>query len=360
MARQKVSGSGILPQVVPGSVDGLLSSWGLLVSQLGYAFDEYARVLNYQVPEALSRNMLIDGSFASWGPTSLAAASASRYCADIWLTDAVGSTIAPSKLLFTPDGAVTIPPVATAHRAVVVGSAGSGHYARLEQRIRGAWEGLFTCSAIVRADATRTIWFDVLQNFGTGGSPSSPATTGKQSMTIGTDWQLISVTDSAPSVLGKSFGTNNDAYTAVRLWFDNEIGQSGTYDVTAAVLTPGDEPVDFFPDDPGLNDARIARFVERGSTATTFAPYDAGVVWDSHPSAVGVIPVRFRAPKWATPTLTVYDSAGTAGKISYYTSSWHAGGSATSITTDRQGFTLVDTTAGSIITGFTWLADARL
>src|SRR5574343_373978 len=361
MPRKKVSGSNILPQVVPGNVDGLLVTWGILVQQLGIAFDDFARVLNGEVPEAYSRNLLIDGEFALWsGPTSLAAAASTRYCADAWITSASGSTIAPSRLTITPDGSVTVPPVSTAHRCTVVGTVGTGNYARLEQRIEGVRAGLHTCSAMLRADATRTIWFDVVQNFGTGGSPSAPVSTDIKSFQIGTDWEWFSTTISLPDITGKTFGTNGDGYTAVRLWFDREGGQSCTVDTTAAQLTIGDEAFDFVQPDRALERLRMNRYYEAAGPQTGFTAPGDNTFFTDHTTAALSRSIRFLTHKRAVPTVTVWDAAGFPGKVSYYASSaWHNSGTPT-IAAAADAFTATHTISGATATAFAWAADARL
>jgi hypothetical protein len=58
---------------------------------------------------------------------------------------------------------------------------------------------------------------NVVQNFGTGGSPSSAVLAGQTSFTPTASWQRFTFTVAVPSVAGKTFGTNNNSYLAMTI-----------------------------------------------------------------------------------------------------------------------------------------------
>lgn len=66
-----------------------------------------------------------------------------------------------------------------------------------------------------------TIGFDFLQNFGTGGSPSSDVTIATQNVSVGTSWQRVQLQFTIPSVAGKTLGTDgiHTSYLGFRIKF---------------------------------------------------------------------------------------------------------------------------------------------
>ncbi|MGI9116388.1 MAG: hypothetical protein ACR2JV_01975 [Gaiellales bacterium] len=56
-----------------------------------------------------------------------------------------------------------------------------------------------------------------IQNFGTGGTPSTAVTTTLGTITIGSTWARVSLTGTLPSISGKTIGTNNDSYVEFQI-----------------------------------------------------------------------------------------------------------------------------------------------
>lgn len=103
------------------------------------------------------------------------------------------------------------------------------------------------------ASGTPKVGVNLTQYFGTGGSPSADVVLNGQSVTLTTSWARYSLTFTLATVVGKSFGTNNDSATILRLWYSagtnfntpaGSIGlQTATIDVTGvqverSYLTP--------------------------------------------------------------------------------------------------------------------------
>ena len=123
----------------------------------------------------------------------------------------------------------------------------------LEQRIESVrtFAGQqVTVSFWAKADASKPIAVELLQSFGTGGSPSAEVTAiGVTKTTLSTSWQKITVTATVPSISGKTIGTNGDDYLALDIWFDagstynartDSLGQqSGTFDIAQVQIEPG-------------------------------------------------------------------------------------------------------------------------
>ena len=73
---------------------------------------------------------------------------------------------------------------------------------------------------------------EVVQNFGTGGSPSAEVTGSGQSVTLTGSWAAFAVTFSVPSITGKTLGTNGDDYLALNFW----TSAGSTFNTRAASL----------------------------------------------------------------------------------------------------------------------------
>lgn len=230
-----------------------------------YAFDGggVIRETSYQPvnPAPLANdNGFINGLFDLWTRgTSLTAGTGVRYLADKWASNSVGSTIAPSQQAFAL-GQNTVPGNPKFfHRSVVASVANAANFAFLEQPIDGQTSGINGVASYAgqtvahgfwaKADASKSIAVDLIQNFGTGGSPSTSVQgIGATKINLTTSWQFFTLTFSVPSISGKTLGTKDD-YLGVRFWFDaganyntytGSLGQqSGTFDIAMTKIEPG-------------------------------------------------------------------------------------------------------------------------
>jgi len=88
---------------------------------------------------------------------------------------------------------------------------------------------------------TPKIGVNLTQYFGTGGTPSTDVVVNGQAVTISTTWTRYSLTFTLASVVGKTFGTNDDSATILRLWysagtnFDTQSGSIGLQTSTIEV-----------------------------------------------------------------------------------------------------------------------------
>jgi hypothetical protein len=198
-------------------------------------------------------NALLNSNFDFWQRgTSLSSGTGGRYCADRWRNDSAGSTYTTSQQAFTL-GQTSVPnePVYF-HRTVVTSVANAANYCRLAQRVESVRS--FAGKAVVvsfwaKADASKSIAVELVQSFGTGGSPSADVTAVASKVSLTTSWQKFTVTTTLGSISGKTLGSNGDDYLAFNLWFDagsnfnantNTLGQqSGTFDIAQAQLEPG-------------------------------------------------------------------------------------------------------------------------
>ena len=202
-------------------------------------------------PLAGFRNAIINGNFDHWQRgTSF---TGNEYGADRWFHNRVGTTATATRQAFTL-GQTDVPGEPTYYcRTVVSSVAGAGNAALLVQKLEDArtFAGQqITVSFWAKVDATKNIAVELAQDFGTGGSPSTRVTAiGVTKISIGTNWQKVTVTATLPSISGKTLGTNNDGSLTLLIWFDagstfnsrtGTLGQqSGTFEIAQVQVEPG-------------------------------------------------------------------------------------------------------------------------
>ena len=202
-------------------------------------------------PLAGFRNRIINGNFDIWQRgTSFTAAG---YGADRWVHDRNGTTHTVTRQAFTL-GQTAVPSEPTYFcRTVVTSVAGASNYSILAQKIEDVrtFAGQqITISFWAKVDSTKNIAVELIQDFGTGGSPSTYVTTiGTTKVSIGTSWQKVTVTTTVPSISGKTLGTSNDSLLQLNIWFDagssynsrtDSLGQqSGTFEIAQVQIESG-------------------------------------------------------------------------------------------------------------------------
>jgi hypothetical protein len=167
--------------------------------------------------------------------------------------------------------------------AQTTGTAGAGSFSFLQHKIedvRRLAGKTVTVSFYAGGTNGAKVGVSIDQMFGSGGSPSASVFGAGQSVTITTAWQRCSLTFTLPSVAGKSFGTNNDSYSSMNVWFSagtNSAGRSGNIGVQTSnvgiwgvqleigdVMTPLEKP------DPRYDLSNCQRFY------SVTAPYIIG------------------------------------------------------------------------------------
>jgi hypothetical protein len=221
------------------------------------------------------RNKIINGNFDFWQR----ATSFTSYAyggADRWATINIGSTHTTSRQSFTL-GQTDVPGEPTYYqRSVVTSSAGAGNLCLTYQKIesvRTLAGQKATLSFWAKADATKNIAIEFIQEFGSGGSPSSSVLeVGVTTCALTTSWQKFEVTVDIPSISGKTLGTTNDGDMAVLFWFDagsnwdarsNSLGQqSGTFDIAQVQLEAGSVATPFEVRPPGVELSLCQRYYQ--------------------------------------------------------------------------------------------------
>ena len=198
------------------------------------------------------RNKIINGNFDIW-QRGTSTSTSNAYCADRFKSESSGTTFTTSRQSFTL-GQTDVPNEPTYyHRTVVTSVAGASNYCLIGQPIESVStlaNNTVTVSFWAKADASKNIAMEFLQNFGTGGSPSANVNTiGVTTCALTTTWTKFIIPVEIPSISGKTIGTNNNDYLAVYFWLNagstfnartNSLGQaSGTYEFSQLQIEKG-------------------------------------------------------------------------------------------------------------------------
>lgn len=189
-------------------------------------------------------NFFINGPCWVWqAGTSLPSGTGNRYLMDMCFELSAGTTYTPSQQSW-PIGQTDVDPMARFFKRVVVASvAGATNFCNSQYKIEDARTlsgRTVTVSLWAKANTTLSISFELVQSFGSGGSPSANVTTAVSKQTITTTWARYTGTATLPSVSGKTFGSNDDSSLGLLVWMDAgssfnartfSLGQqSGTFD----------------------------------------------------------------------------------------------------------------------------------
>jgi len=263
----KAYGASLSPTVL--KVDSTNTRVGINNQSPAYTLDvngtveatQFIQGTDYLTPYTGFRNAIINGDFRinqrAWS-SSTATAS---YGFDRFSQINSGGTVTMSSQSFTVGS-----PAATGYEAtnfcrmVTASQSGTGHFAILRQHIedvRTLANSTITVSFWAKASSgTPKVAVEVVQSFGSGGSPSADVNTYIAQVTLSTSWARYSVTGTVPNINGKTIGTTaNTSALVAHLWvsagsdFNSRTGSMGIQNNT----------FDFW----GVQ-------VERGSVATPF------------------------------------------------------------------------------------------
>ncbi|WLR98634.1 hypothetical protein [Shinella sumterensis] len=283
------------------------------------------------------RNKLLNGDFDFW-QRSTSQTSNGYGSDDRWSNEQAGSTKAHSRQAFTV-GQSDVPgnPVFFS-RTVVTSAIGSTSFVFKRQKIesvRTLAGRKATLTFYAKADASKNMAVEVLQRFGTGGSPSADVRADTRKLALTTAWQKFTYAIDIPPVAGKTLGSNGDDFLHIAFWFDagssfnastDSLGQqSGTFDIAHVSFVEGDATAEEDPFAARHWQQELAlcqRFYEKS--------YDLGVAPGTASSAVGsvcksmdasqnfaTLHMPFKVTKRSIPSVAVYNPAtGASGQAS--------------------------------------------
>lgn len=263
------------------------------------------------------RNAAVNGGLEIWQRGGGPFTADQSVAADHWTISRAGTTDSVTREAFVIGNVIPGYEPTYYMRSVVTSSAGASNYANFEHRIESVrtFAGqTVTASVWLKADATRSVSIELLQNFGAGGSPSASVTgIGATKLTVTTTWQRFTVTANLPSISGKTLGTTHDGSLKIIIWLDAgstfnartaSLGQqSGTFDIWGLQLESGSVATPFERRSRGMELALCQRYFQRFSNpSAVIAPFATGVAWNT---TNGQLTFPLATPMRAAPTLTI-------------------------------------------------------
>mgnify|MGYP001558754677 FL=1 len=240
----------------------------------------------------------------------------------------------------------------------------SGTQPRLVQRVESALT-LADADVVVAFDAFKfsgadlpIVSVELVQDFGTGGSPSADVTTALAAMantTIDGTARRFSYRGHLPSVGGKTFGTGGRDHVKVRVNFGANTGVFAVY-LSAFVLAKGNQDPGYLPRDLTTERHLCRRYYETSIDGPSWANFNHDTdpaLWDTGFSGAGAVATlgrRFWTHKYRSPTVVWRAKDGTANNITEGASTLHpvtvgAGGDAPS--PDHTGYPTITTPPAS-------------
>lgn len=268
----------------------------------------------------VGRNLLDNAQFNFWQRGTGPFAGNALYGADRWQNLVSLDTFSVSYVNLSDAQRAQIGDEAAAGalQATFTGNAGAAAYSILVQKLesgRRLGGKTVTVSFWAAAGAALAVSVNLVQYFGTGGSPSAFVTVpAPGTIALSTTFARYTATLTLPSLAGKTFGTNNDNYTEVCINFSSGATNSaaaGGLGVQSGVVTLwgmqceiGSSATPLEKIDLASDLARCQRFyINTGNIGV--AQYQA------NPGYGCGCTVSFPAPMRATPTITLTQTTAT-------------------------------------------------
>lgn len=196
-------------------------------SQMQTISDNVDLALNTQMLNVLGRNLLHNNTFRlnyrNGQICQLAPNNLNPFVADRWAVVKTGGITATATRNATALGFPIPETIQDSAIANITAGGAAADYLKWTQtieRARTAANSTVKVSFYAKTSAGNLkVGVSWDQNFGTGGAPSATVTGTGTSVTISSTWARYTVTLTIPSVSGKTFGTNNDDYALLNLWF---------------------------------------------------------------------------------------------------------------------------------------------
>ena len=299
-----------------------------------------------------NRNRIINGAFDVWqrGGGGFIATDG-MYTADQWRYSQTGAggTHTVTRV-DQPTGSTLIsgmnPRYYLRLSNTVVGSATAQIIGQRIEDVRTLAGEQCTLSAWIKGTAT-SITAKAVQNFGTGGSPSSAVTTTLGTATPTTSWVRLHVHFTMPSLSGKTIGTAENSF--VEIQFD--CGSSlGTLDLWGVQLEQNTTQTAFEREPIQQTIAKCQRYYYRNTAARDLV-LGAGIAF-ANGAAAGKAMVAFPVTMRSAPTLASYSNVGLDDQIAY-------GSTATTVAIMSSGARVTTDSCTLDLTGMAGLTDRR-
>ena len=276
-----------------------------------------------------NRNLIINGEFQCWqrgvsvgdGSTVLN----DEFLADRWrCDDGVGGNMIISQQSFTT-GQTDVPNNPKFYHRLDFPTTAPSDNGTVEQRIEGvstAAGETTTLSFWAKGTMSSSISINVVQYFGTGGSPSTTVDTSVTTFSLTSSWVKHTVNINVASISGKTIGSDGNDYLSVKFLTGTNTGQ---FDLAQVQLELGEQATPFEHRSYGDELLRCQRYFEGGTRANASHTGNAGLIWtqknNSSSRSFPQMNAEYKVFKRATPTVTIESGQdGTANRISGYSS----------------------------------------
>jgi hypothetical protein len=303
-----------------------------------------------QIITGVYKNVIINGRFDIWQRNITFAYTtdgASAYSADRWRYDqSRGGTGTVGNVTITRESHV-LGQSGVENNAhpnfflrMTINTAPSGTGATSFHRLRTEIEGVHllsgqvcTLSFLTRSSiSSKVIGYRIQQNFGTGGSPSTPVEVTSGTVTVASTslFNKHSITFTMPSVAGKVRGSDATSDRLVVFFYIQSgsseippsvpIGGTGTVDISSVQLERGAYATSFEQRTFAIELLNCSRYFRKSYAHGTYAgtATTSGII-DLSVSAAGTgamfLSVVYPVPMRTTPTVTLYDDAGTINMV---------------------------------------------
>jgi hypothetical protein len=269
---------------------------------------------------ASAKNLLINGNFNVWqrGAAFNITGASSIYTADRWrvVLPAAGANAAVSRQQFTA-GQTEVPGNPQYFYKANITSTAAGDLI-LEQRIedvRTIAGEKATSSIFLKSSGLINVTVDLLQNFGTGGSPT--VTTSATVIATSSSWEKFTITHDIPGIAGKTIGQNS--YIALRFRFPSTA--LSFVDFARAQLEMGQEASDFEDRKLGSEIAMCERFYQKsyniGTPPGAAAAFSGNVTMTINKDAPARLSSNLASKMRSTPALIIYSPQTGSGGFVY-------------------------------------------
>ena len=166
-------------------------------------------------------NRIINGAFDFWQRGTSSTANG-YVAADRWQNEGNGGTATQSQQAFALGDTLGSNNPTYFLRQAVSGQSDAGHYALTTQLVESvrsyAGQTITVLGWARRSSGSGNMAVELVQNFGTGGSPSSGVLLSPQTVTLTSSWVPFALTYAVPSISGKTLGTLNNDRLAILFW----------------------------------------------------------------------------------------------------------------------------------------------
>lgn len=273
------------------------------------------------------KNAIINGDFSVNQRGFISTTTGATYGFDRWRVLLSGGTVTYSSQAFTVGNAISGQEPTNFARIVTSGQSAAGDLGILEQPIEGvrtfAGQTITISFWAKAASGTPKIAAEIIQNFGTGGSPSAVVNNYVGQVTLSTSWARYSLTFNVPSISGKTLGTANDMVN-LYLWVsggstwnsrNGSLGiQNNTFDFWGVQVEAG-SVMTFFERRPRQVELALCQRYYYRTGGTTFSPFS---IVATQSTTAGRAYIKLPTTMRTSPTaLTIFGSAPGVGTGTY-------------------------------------------